>query len=105
MNWIQANEKLPNGPHDVLCVTKLVNGKRKQFVGNYTRGHEIEFYDDDYDGEYDAFEEKAGALYLKPGWYELEETPGGNYDQVWVFREVTHWAILPEPPVTSSPKE
>lgn len=98
MEWISINEKLPSESKDVLCLTKLLNGKRKQFVGNYTKGHEIEFWEDDYDGEYDPIEEQYGKLFLKPGWYELEETPGGNYDEVWMKREVTHWMPLPEPP-------
>ena len=75
-----------------------MNGKRVIFVGNYTKGHEIEFWDDDYDGEYDSIEDKNGTLYLKPGWYELEETPGGSYDEVWLKREVTHWQPLPKLP-------
>ena len=96
--WISVEDQLPDNTQDVLCITKLLNGKRKQFLGNYTKGHEIEFYDDDYDGPNDEFEDKNGMLYLKPGWYELEETPGGNYDEVWMLREVTSWQPLPEPP-------
>src|SRR5687767_11410349 len=96
--WISVEEQLPENINDVLCLTRLLNGKRKQFVGSYTKGHEIEFWDEDYDGEYDEMEDKNGTLYLKPGWYELEETPNSQYDEVWLAREVTHWMPLPEPP-------
>lgn len=97
MNWISVNIS-PEDHNDVLCVTKTMGGKFVQFVGNYTKGHEIEFWEDDYDGDYDEVEDKNGTLYLKPGWYELEETPGGDYDEVWLKRNPTHWMPLPEPP-------
>lgn len=98
--WISVSERLPENTDNVLCAMLNFNDtKFIQFVGSYTKGHEIEYDDDDYDGDYDEVEDRNGTLYLKPGWYELEETPSGPYDTQWVKREVTHWQPMPEPPV------
>lgn len=96
--WIDVKEQLPESKKDVLCLMYHVNRRDIQFVGCYTKGHEIEYWDDDYQGDYDEVEDKNGTLYLKPGWYECEETPGGEYDEVWVSRNVTHWMPLPKSP-------
>jgi hypothetical protein len=92
--WISVKDRLPENTNDVLCFEPL----NHQFVGKYTKGHELDYWDDDHDGEYDPIEDQNGTLYLKPGWYENEETPGGEYDTTWVKREVTHWRPLPPPP-------
>lgn len=101
--WISVEERLPE------CFLHIGNKKRinwvigirnrDQFICAYTKGHQLEFGDDDYDGEYDEVEERNGTLYLKPGWYSLENTPNGQYDETWTERNPTHWRPLPEPPV------
>lgn len=104
--WISVEERLPE------CFLHIGNKKRTnwvigirnrdQFICVYTKGHQLEFGDDDYDGEYDEVEDRNGTLYLKPGWYSLENTPNGLYDEVWMERNPTHWRPLPEPPVKQS---
>lgn len=102
-NWINAVDKLP----DAI----IEKGKKRiknwvlgcdgvnMFVCVYTKGHELAYEDNDpSDEEYDEVEANNGCLYLKQGWYELEETPRGEYDQTWVKRKPTHWMPLPEPP-------
>jgi hypothetical protein len=100
--WIDCKERLPDTKDDVLCLmySQYASKKPIQFVGCYTKGHEIEYCDDDYQGEYDEIEDKHGTLYLKPGWYECEETPGSSYDEQWIKREVVAWQELPSPPST-----
>jgi hypothetical protein len=98
--WISVKDRLPDSNEDVLCLFPKYNGKGHiQFVGCYTKGHEIEYSDDDYQGDYDEFEDKHGALFLKARWYECEETPGGDYDEIWLPRPVTHWQPLPTPSI------
>lgn len=96
--WVSVKERLPESNVWVLCVTKT----GPSFVGKYTKGHEIEYWDDDYDGTYDEIEDKNGTLYLKPGWYELEEQNHHEYDEMWMSRIVTHWQPLPSPPKQES---
>lgn len=101
--WIRVEDAKPE------CL--IIDGKKKktnwvlgtdgkiQFVCVYTKGHELEYGDEDpSDEEVDEIEEKNGCLYLKTGWYELEETPRGEYDETWVARIVTHWRRLPSSP-------
>ena len=101
--WIRVEDGLPEGirKEGNKKFTNWVlgtNGKN-QFVCVYTKGHELEYGDEDpSDEEYDEIESNNGCLYLKPGWYELEETPRGEYDETWVTRTVTHWRKLPSPP-------
>ncbi len=93
MEWISADESLPENRMPVLCFSGRV-----EFIGNYTKGYEIDFDDDeDHDeDEFDEIEEKHGKRYLKPGWYELSSD---KYDDdFWHSRKVTHWMPLPEPP-------
>lgn len=94
LQWISVNDRLPEKCGWVLCITS----KGHAFAGKYTKGHEIEYWDDNYDGEYDEVEDKNGTLYLKPGWYECEEQVKSDYDGYWISRTVTHWMPLPEPP-------
>lgn len=101
VGWISVKDRLPKNTNPVLCLPV----KGLQFVGQYTKGHEIEYSDDNYQGEYDPIEDRDGVLYLKPGWYELEETPGGEYDEQYLIREVTHWQPLPPRPEVSVGEE
>lgn len=102
-DWISVESGSPDchridGKKKYINWVLGTNGK-SQFVCVYTKGHELEYGDDDpSDEEYDEVEERNGCLYLKPGWYELEETPGGQYDETWVKRKVTHYRPLPQPP-------
>lgn len=94
MEWISCKDRLPDNPKHVLCACE----RGPMFVGQYTKGHELEFEDDYYQGEYDEVEDRDGMLYLKPGWYESEEQRDGEHDCNWMSRLVTHWMPLPEPP-------
>lgn len=85
--WISIKERLPDNCKNVLCATKLLNGKPALFIGIYTKGSQIEFYNHDDEPDY-----------LPKGWYELEDQYKGDYDQHWFDREVTHWMPLPKPP-------
>lgn len=109
LQWVKATERLPIRPDkkiylNVLCGYYTTKGSFIQFVGFYAEKHKVPYedYDGD-DGEYDPVEEAHGTLYLKEGWYELEETPGGMYDEVFVSRSVTHWMPLPPLPGESTP--
>lgn len=99
MEWISVKDRLPDNINNVLCLTNTLGKRPIQFIGSYTKGHEIAYYDEDYDGEYDPIEDKDGQLYLKPGWYECEEQIRSDFDEYWIIRDnVTHWMPLPEPP-------
>lgn len=104
--WINVNKELPVCPEkkeyiDVLCGWFGPKGRFNQFVGFYAEKHKVPYEDYDSDGgEYDPVEEANGTMYLKPGWYELEETPGGSYDEIYVSRPVTHWQPLPATPAS-----
>jgi hypothetical protein len=101
-DWISVEDKLPERPEKKQYVQVQCGywvGKTfRQFVGFYAEKHKVCYDDYDYDGEYDPVEEAHGQLYLKPGWYEIEDTPGGEYDETFMKRLVTHWQPLPEPP-------
>lgn len=101
--WISVEERLPdchkieNGKKSINWVLGA-NGKNR-FVCVYTKGHELEYGDEDpSDEEFDEIESQHGCLYLKPGWYELEETPRGEYEETWVRRKPTSWMTLPPLP-------
>lgn len=98
--WISVETRLPESNVWVLCIGKT----GPAFVGKYTKGHEIEYWDDDYDGPYDEVEDKNGTLYLKSGWYELEEQSHHEYDEMWMPRIVIHWMPLPSPPKYEQPQ-
>jgi len=103
--WISVEDSLPEywkpnefGKKKVNWVL-IINKHQFQFIGFYTKGHEVEYGDDDYDGEYDEVEEKKGTLYLKAGFYEIVETPGGVYDERYnKLQDITHWHPLLSPP-------
>ena len=94
MEWISCKERLPEKPEFVLGF----GPHNAQYVCQYTNGHELEYWDEDYEGPYDEIEDKNGTLYLKAGWYELEEQAQSSFDEYWIKREITHWMPLPEPP-------
>jgi hypothetical protein len=85
-NWIPITQELPSTMADVLCLTRTLGRKYVQFVGNYTKGGEIECVIDDEETE------------LTEGWYECCEQRDSEFDEIWFKREVTHWMPLPEPP-------
>ena len=103
--WIRVEDGLPERPEkkiyqNVQCGHFTPKGKFIQHIGFYAEKHKVPY--EDYDGddkEYDPVEEANGTLYLKEGWYELVETPGGAYDEEFQERKVTHWQPLPPPPV------
>ena len=94
--WIPIQKEMPPTKKNVLTTT----GKGIS-IAFYTKAHETEFGDEDYNGPWDEVEEKSGCLYLKEGWYEVEETDGGTYDEIFAPRLVTHWMELP-PNIKSS---
>lgn len=94
MNWIDINDRLPD-------TTKIVLGQPEKgalCITFYTKGHEVEYEDYDYNGEYDPVEEQKGSLLLKEGWYEELEQVNGEYDVCYMKRKITHWMPLPEKP-------
>jgi hypothetical protein len=93
MEWISINQ-LPESGKQVLC-----NGNKGKhyFVGFYTKGKDIEVAPDE-SFDIDTEDDSLDHGWLKPGWYEEEETPGGEYDYTYLHRDVTHWMPLPEPP-------
>lgn len=97
--WISVKDKLPESTKTVLCVGR--KGKH-QFVGFYTKGKDVEVADHDGFGDNDCSDNSKDYCYLKPGWFEEEETPQSEYDYTYCHRNVTHWMPLPEPPKTES---
>ena len=102
--WIRVEDGLPERPEkkqyqNVQCGYFTPKNKFIQFIGFYAEKHKVPFedYDNDEDN-YDPVEEAHGTMYLKEGWYELVETPSGEYDEVYMKRTVTHWQPLPAPP-------
>lgn len=96
--WISVKERLPETNKLVWCLEP----PNHQLSGVYTKGHEIEYEDDNEDREYDSEEERRGSLLLKAGWYEEVEQVQSAYDFHWITRNVTHWMPLPEPPLNIS---
>lgn len=93
--WISVEEKLPESNVQVLCIG---NKGKHQFVGFYTVGRDVEVApDEDYSNDCEDCQDQD-YCYLKPGWYEEEETPRSEYDYQYVSRDVTHWQPLPSPP-------
>lgn len=80
LEWKSVADGMPDTRRNVLCLTRLMNGKAECFVGVYTKGGEIEYYNHDDEPDF-----------LAAGWYELEEQHHGDYDEHWFEREVTHW--------------
>ena len=97
MNWISVKDRLPENSNEVLCANKLKNGKYHYYVGVYARKHEIIIGDEDFEGEDFDSDENEGRFYLKEGWYELTEQVHGEYDEMYLDRECTHWQSI-EPP-------
>jgi hypothetical protein len=95
-NLINVKDRLPETSKPVLCLW----GKNAQCIAFYTKGHEIEFDDDDFGDsrELDPEEERRGCLLLKAGWYEECEQVRSMYDHHFISRDVTQWQPLPEPP-------
>lgn len=96
--WISVEDRLPENSKPVWCLAL----RNHQFSGVFTKGHEIEYEDDNYDGPLDPEEERRGVLLLKKGWYEEVEQVSSMYDYHWIVRAVTHWRPLPEPPLSNS---
>lgn len=94
MEWISVTHRLPDNSKPVWCFEQ----PNHQFSGVYTKGHEIEYEDDNEDREFDPEEARRGSLLLKTGWYEEVEQIRSEYDFYWVVRNVTHWMPLAEPP-------
>ena len=90
--WISVEERLPENPKEVLGYCKGT------IVCFYTKGHEVEYEDEDFEGEYDEYEDAKGALFLKAGWYQHCEQKSGDYDYLFIKREITHWREKPQPP-------
>lgn len=107
--WVSVENDLPEA-YEVDGKKKKVNwvlgtNGKDQFICVHTIGYELEYEDfDPREGDYDEIEERNGTRYLKPGFYELTETPGGEYDETWQKRQPTHWMPLPLSP-NESPKE
>jgi hypothetical protein len=89
--WISVEERLPESNKPVWCFEE----PNHQFTGVYTKGHEIPYEDDNYEGCYDPEEDRQGTLLLKAGWYEEVEQVRSEYDFHWIARKVTHWQPLP----------
>jgi hypothetical protein len=93
--WISVKERLPDSYKPVWCFEY----PNHQFSGIYTKGHEIEYENDDEDREFDEEEERRGSLLLKTGWYEEVEQVQAMHDFHWITRNVTHWKPLATPPL------
>ena len=91
-NWIDVKERLPENPKEVLGYCKGT------IVCFYTKGREVEYESDDDDIEYDEYEDAKRALFLKAGWYQRCEQKSGDYDSLFIHREITHWMPKPTTP-------
>ena len=92
--WISVDKELPESGVPVLCID---SSKKRQWVGFYTKGKDVEVAPDE-DFDIDVEDDNLDHGWLKPGWYEEEETPQSAYDFTYLHRTVTHWMPLPSPP-------
>ena len=98
--WIKVADQLPKSGLPVIAFVQSAFGNaeatqriRAQYAAKFT----LESGDDEDFGEYD---EVTDQYYCPPGWYETNEFE----DTHWaVDGTVTHWMLLPEPPVEATP--
>lgn len=89
MSWI--TDRLPEDTKPVLGCT--ASGQR--IVVQYTKGGELICYDEDPEpGQYDKGR-LEDELYLKEGWYSLEEQYRGDTDEHYFKRQIAYWQPLP----------
>lgn len=97
--WIPVSERLPEKNTKNYGAHVLATDGKNIFICTYTVGREIDIETESEDEEEYDFDEKRGMVFLKAGWYELEEqSHHPEADEAWYPRSPTHWMPLPELP-------
>ncbi len=94
--WVKVSDKLP--PAEVPVIAYFVNeyGKRRRIKAFYAPRFAVET---SVDGDWFEYNNESGDddnAYLPMGWYECNEFEDTHWH---VTAEVTHWMLLPLPPV------
>jgi hypothetical protein len=97
--WIHVSEQLPEKNTKNYGAHVLATNGKHIFTCTYTKGREIEIETESDDrNEYD-FDDARELIFLKPGWYELQEqSHHPDCDEAWYSRAPTHWMPLPSLP-------
>ena len=71
-------------------------GKRRNVFGINAGLHSVEVFDSEDESCVDV--SNGGCEFLKPGWYEVIESPCVDYAFVPLGADPTHWMPIPNPP-------
>jgi len=97
--WILVSERLPEKNTKNYGAHVLATDGKNIFTCTYTTGGEIDIETESDDEDAYDFDEKRGMIFLKAGWYELQEqSHHPDCDEAWYERSPTHWMPLPSLP-------
>lgn len=95
MEWISVEERLPEPRKPVLIRQKT--GYRENeatVVGQWIPAKSME---SDADDDWFEYDESVDMHYVPEGWYE-RQINWGEFANIHIGEQVTHWRPLPAPP-------